>query len=485
MANTTDNPTFQERKGPESMQANQSRTLLDKVWDSHVVREGEGSDLLYIDVHLTHELTSPQAFEGLRIEGRALRKPDQTLATADHDVPTDRAEEPGEDTLSGRQLRVQRANCDDFGVPLFGMNDPNQGVVHVIGPERGLTLPGTTIVCGDSHTSTHGAFGALAFGIGTSQVEHVMATQTIQMAKPRAMRVTFTGTPGTAVEAKDLALAFIAAHGTAIGTGYSVEFAGPVVRTLSMEGRMTLCNMAIEAGARSGIVAPDEVTIEYLRDKVQLTGEDWEHATTQWLAFHSDADAMFDRELTFDVDGLQPQLTWGTDPSQAFGFGDTVPSLSTMAEPDAQSARGALDYMALNAGQSLEDVEIQTVFIGSCTNGRIEDLRRAAHVLEGRRVASTVRVLVVPGSARVREQAEAEGLDEVFRAAGAEWRTPGCSMCIAMNDDKAPEGTRVASTSNRNFANRQGKRVKTHLMSPSSAAACAVTGRLSVSLASG
>jgi 3-isopropylmalate/(R)-2-methylmalate dehydratase large subunit len=465
------------------MHANQGRTLLDKVWDSHVVRQGEGSDLLYIDVHLTHELTSPQAFEGLRIEGRALRKPAQTLATADHDVPTDRVEEPSEDTLSGRQLRLQRANCDDFGVPLFGMNDPGQGVVHVIGPERGLTLPGTTIVCGDSHTSTHGAFGALAFGIGTSQVEHVMATQTIQMANPGAMRVTFTGTLDADVEAKDLALAFIAAHGTAIGTGYSVEFAGPVVRSLSMEGRMTLCNMAIEAGARSGIVAPDEVTIDYLRDKVTLSGEQWEQAKAQWLAFRSDPDATFDRELSFDVTGLRPQLTWGTDPSQALGFGGTVPRSSTTAEPDADSARAALAYMALEPGQALDDVEIQTVFIGSCTNGRIEDLRRAARVLEGRTVAPTVRVLVVPGSARVRAQAEAEGLDQVFRAAGAEWRAPGCSMCIAMNDDKAPEGTRVASTSNRNFANRQGKRVKTHLMSPSSAAACAVTGRLSLRMA--
>ena len=455
-----------------------SRTMLDKLWASHIVQSEPDGDLLYIDMHLTHEVTTPQPFERLRTQHRPVRQRALTLATADHDVPTDTSLEPAADTLSGRQLFLQRQNCADFGVPLFPMGDPHQGIVHVVGPELGLTLPGMTIVCGDSHTSTHGAFGALAFGIGTSQVEHVLATQCLRVQKPKALYVHIEGQTTPEAGAKDVALAFLAEFGTDIGTGYAIEFGGPAVAALSMEGRMTLCNMAIEAGARTGMVAPDAETARWLNATAGLSESQLRSLQSDWEQLRSDAGAEFDRTLSLNVDGLRPVVTWGITPAQSVQVGDPVPEFTGKEPYDLDSYTRALTYTGLTPGQSLSEVPVQTVFIGSCTNGRIEDLREAAAMLAGNKVAEGVRVLVVPGSATVARQAESEGLAAVFVDAGCEWRAPGCSMCIAMNDDRAPSNTHVASTSNRNFVNRQGPGAKTHLMSPRSAAQCAITGHV-------
>jgi len=441
------------------------RTLAEKIWDAHVVRRADGEpDLLYVDLHLVHEVTSAQAFEGLRAAGRPVRRPDLTLATEDHNVPTDGADIT--DPVSLTQVETLRANCAEFGVRLHPMGDARQGIVHVIGPELGLTQPGMTIVCGDSHTSTHGAFGALAFGIGTSEVEHVLATQTLWLAPFKTMAVTVNGVLAPGVTAKDLALAVIARIGTAGGQGHVIEYRGSAVRALSMEGRMTLCNLSIEAGARAGLVAPDQVTYDYLwrRPYAPERRAEWEIA--------GDADAVFDKEVVLDAADVAPYVTWGTNPGQAAPLSSSVP-----APRDADDER-ALAYMDLTPGTALRDVRVDTVFVGSCTNGRIEDLRAAADVLRGRRVAAGVRMLVVPGSAAVRVQAEAEGLGEVFEAAGAEWRQPGCSMCLGMNADKLGAGQRSASTSNRNFEGRQGPGGRTHLVSPPVAAATAVAGHL-------
>ncbi|MFD0354965.1 3-isopropylmalate dehydratase large subunit [Streptomyces sp. NPDC127110] len=454
-------------------------TLLERIWAEHTI-DGTGGELVYVDMHLLHELTSPQAFEGLREAGRKVRRPDLTVATADHDVPTRSRRVPLSDSIGRRQLALQIRNSREFGVELHPMNSLGQGIVHVIGPQMGLTLPGMLIVCGDSHTATHGAFGAVAFGIGTSQVEHVLATQTLRIAKPKSMRVLVKGTPAAEATAKDIALAVIRAIGTDGGTGHLIEFQGDVIDRMSMEGRMTLCNMAIEAGARSGMIAPDETTFAYLegRDRAPR-GEDWERAKEAWAAYRSAPDAEFDREVVVDVDGLRAMVTWGINPGQAVAVDGRVPDPETMADPVSREAgRRALDYMGLEAGQRLADVPIRTVFIGSCTNGRMEDLRAAAAVVEGRKVAAEVTALVVPGSERIKRQAEAEGLDRVFTEAGFEWRNPGCSMCIAVNGDRVPTGTHSASTSNRNFEGRQGPGARTHLVSPETAAATALLGRL-------
>lgn len=456
-----------------------TNTLVERIWDEHSI-EGADQELLFIDMHLLHELTSPQAFEGLRAAGRRMRRPDLTVATADHDVPTNSRQVPLADQISRRQLALQIANCQEFGVELHPMNSLGQGIVHVIGPQMGLTLPGMTIVCGDSHTATHGAFGAVAFGIGTSQVEHVLATQTLRMAKPKSMLVRLTGTPSAAATAKDVTLAVLRALGTDGGTGHLIEFQGPVIDGLSMEGRMTLCNMAIEAGARSGLIAPDETTFAYLegRDRVPH-GEQWERAKLEWAQYRSAPDAVFDRVVEIDLEGLGPQVTWGTNPGQVVDIDGTVPDPASLASASArEAAERALAYMDLQPGQKISEVPIGTVFVGSCTNGRIEDLRAAAEVARGRTVAPGVTALVVPGSEMIKRQAELEGLDQVFRDAGFEWRNPGCSMCIGMNGDSAAAGVHVASTSNRNFEGRQGTGSRTHLVSPASAAATALTGRL-------
>ncbi|HLI15401.1 MAG TPA: 3-isopropylmalate dehydratase large subunit [Acidimicrobiales bacterium] len=457
------------------------RTLADKVWDAHVVRAGEGPaepDLLYIDLHLVHEVTSPQAFEGLRLAGRRVRRPELTVATADHNVPTTELDEPVADPVSRRQLEALRANCDEFGVTLFPRGHANQGIVHVIGPELGLTLPGTTIVCGDSHTSTHGAFGALAFGIGTSEVEHVLATQTLPQLRPRTMAVEVVGELPAQVTAKDLALAVVGRLGTGGGIGHVIEYRGPAVAALSMEGRMTLCNMSIEGGARAGMVAPDDTTFAYLEGRPYAPrGAELERAVEAWRALRTDEDARFDTLVRVEVGGLRPQVTWGTNPAQVVAIDGAVPSPDDFEEPaERESAERALRYMGLEPGTRIAEIPVDTVFIGSCTNSRLEDLRLAASVLEGRRVHERVRALVVPGSRRVREQAEAEGLDRVFRAAGLEWRQPGCSMCLGMNPDRLSPGERCASTSNRNFEGRQGRGGRTHLVSPAVAAATAVAG---------
>jgi 3-isopropylmalate/(R)-2-methylmalate dehydratase large subunit len=455
-------------------------TLAEKVWESHVVRRGEGEpDLLYIDLHLLHEVTSPQAFDGLRLAGRGVRRPELTLATEDHNVPTTPG--PITDPVSRTQVETLRRNCAEFGVTLYPMGDAEQGIVHVVGPQLGLTQPGMTIVCGDSHTSTHGAFGALAFGIGTSEVEHVLATQALPLKPFRTMAITVDGTLAEGVTAKDIVLAVIARIGTGGGQGYVLEFRGSAIRALSMEARMTVCNMSIEAGARAGMIAPDETTFDYLRGRDHApTGADWDAAVAAWSELRSDDDAVFDDEVVLDADTLTPFVTWGTNPGQGAPLGSAVPDPELMPdENDKANARRALEYMGLQAGTPLRDVHVDTVFLGSCTNGRIEDLRAAAAVLEGRRVAEGVRMLVVPGSARVRLQAEAEGLHEVFTAAGAEWRLPGCSMCLGMNPDQLAPGERSASTSNRNFEGRQGKGGRTHLVSPLVAAATAVRGTLS------
>ncbi|MDQ1746664.1 MAG: 3-isopropylmalate/(R)-2-methylmalate dehydratase large subunit [Frankiaceae bacterium] len=455
------------------------RTLAEKVWDAHVVRAAAGEpDLLYVDLHLVHEVTSPQAFDGLRAAGRKVRRPDLTLATEDHNVPT--TDGPIEDPVSRAQVEALRKNCAEFGVRLHPMGDAGQGIVHVIGPQLGLTQPGMTVVCGDSHTSTHGAFGALAFGIGTSEVEHVLATQTLPLQRPRTMAVEVDGELPDGVTAKDLVLGIITAIGTGGGQGHVIEYRGDAIRALSMEGRMTLCNMSIEAGARAGMVAPDDTTFDYLRGRAHApTGDTWDATVGEWRELRTDDDAVFDRTVRIDASSLAPWVTWGTNPGQGAPLSGNVPDPDSYDDPAARAAaQRALDYMDLRAGQRLRDVEVQTVFIGSCTNGRIEDLRAAADVLRGRQVASGVRALVVPGSVAVGQQAEAEGLAEVFVAAGAQWRRAGCSMCLAMNPDKLAPGERSASTSNRNFEGRQGPGGRTHLVSPAVAAATAVTGRL-------
>jgi 3-isopropylmalate/(R)-2-methylmalate dehydratase large subunit len=457
------------------------RTLAEKVWDDHVVRRAEGEpDLLFIDLHLLHEVTSPQAFDGLRLSGRKVRRTDLTLATEDHNTPTLDIDKPIADPVSRTQLETLRRNCAEFGVRLHPLGDVEQGVVHVVGPQLGLTQPGTTVVCGDSHTSTHGAFGALAFGIGTSQVEHVLATQTLPMPKFRTMAVTVDGELPEGVTAKDLILAVIARIGTGGGQGYVIEYRGPAIEKLSMEARMTVCNMSIEAGARAGMIAPDRTTFDYLQGRPHAPrGADWDAALEYWKTLRTDEDAVFDHEVRIDASTLSPFVTWGTNPGQGAPLSASVPDPASFGDPsDRLAAERALEYMGLSAGQPLRDVHVDTVFVGSCTNGRIEDLRAAASVVRGRKVADGVRMLVVPGSVRVALQAVEEGLDKVFTAAGAEWRHAGCSMCLGMNPDQLAPGERSASTSNRNFEGRQGKGGRTHLVSPQVAAATAVLGRL-------
>jgi 3-isopropylmalate/(R)-2-methylmalate dehydratase large subunit len=455
-------------------------TLAEKVWEAHVVRRAEGEpDLLYIDLHLLHEVTSPQAFDGLRLAGRKVRRPDLTLATEDHNVPTTPG--PITDPVSLTQVETLRRNCEEFGVRLYPMGDADQGIVHVIGPQLGLTQPGMTVVCGDSHTSTHGAFGALAFGIGTSEVEHVLATQTLPLTPFRTMAVNINGELPDGVTAKDIVLAVIAKIGTAGGQGYVLEYRGKAIEALSMESRMTVCNMSIEAGARAGMIAPDQTTYDYLSGRPHAPrGEEWDRAVARWSELRSDEDAVFDAEVDLDAHDLAPFVTWGTNPGQGLPLSASVPDPGSFAEEsDRASAARALEYMGLEAGTPLRDIAVDTVFVGSCTNGRIEDLRAAAAVLQGHKVADSVRMLVVPGSALVRLQAEAEGLDRVFTQAGAEWRLAGCSMCLGMNPDTLAPGERSASTSNRNFEGRQGKGGRTHLVSPLVAAATAVRGTLS------
>mgnify|MGYP003350314322 FL=1 len=445
------------------------RTLFEKVWGSHVVRSAEGEpDLLYVDLHLVHEVTSPQAFDGLRMAGRRVRRPDLTLATMDHNVPTIAGPN---DPVSVRQIEALRTNCAEFGVPLFPMGDPGQGIVHVIGPQMGLTQPGLVVVCGDSHTSTHGAFGALAFGIGTSEVEHVLATQTLPQRRPRTMAITVDGALPEGVSAKDVILAIITRIGVDGGVGHVLEYRGSAIRSLSMEGRMTICNMSIEGGARAGLVAPDDTTFAYLEGRPRAPkGADWERALERWRSLPSDPDATFDREVTIDAASLRPYVSWGTNPGQCVTIDDVVP------EPSDEGAARALAYMDLAPGTPIREIRPDTVFIGSCTNSRIEDLRVAAGILRGRRVRPGLRAMVVPGSMLVKAKAEQEGLDEVFRAAGFEWRDAGCSMCLGMNPDQLTPGERCASTSNRNFEGRQGRGGRTHLVSPAVAAATAVAG---------
>ncbi|WP_409426621.1 3-isopropylmalate dehydratase large subunit [Mycobacterium sp. SMC-11] len=461
----------------------QPRTLAEKVWADHVVVSGGGTepDLIYIDLHLVHEVTSPQAFEGLRLAGRPVRRPDLTIATEDHNVPTVDIDKPIADPVSRTQVETLRHNCAEFGIRLHPMGDIDQGIVHIIGPQLGLTQPGTTVVCGDSHTSTHGAFGALAMGIGTSEVEHVLATQTLPLKPFKTMAVNVDGRLADGVTAKDIILAVIAQIGTGGGQGYVIEYRGSAIEALSMEARMTICNMSIEAGARAGMVAPDETTYEYLRGRPHApSGADWDAAVAYWSSLRTDPGAVFDAEVHLDADALTPFVTWGTNPGQGVPLGADVPDPEAINdEAERRAAEKALAYMDLQPGTPMREIAVDTVFVGSCTNGRIEDLRAVADVLRGRRVADGVRMLVVPGSMRVRNQAEAEGLAEVFTAAGAEWRQPGCSMCLGMNPDQLEPGQRSASTSNRNFEGRQGKGGRTHLVSPVVAAATAVRGTLS------
>lgn len=458
------------------------RTMAEKVWEEHVVRRAEGEpDLLYIDLHLVHEVTSPQAFEGLRLADRHVRRPDLTVATEDHNVPTDNITGPIADQVSRTQIETMRSNAEEFGVRLFPMGDRDQGIVHVVGPQRGLTQPGMTVVCGDSHTSTHGAFGALAFGIGTSQVEHVLATQTLPMSPFKTMAVTVNGALPTGVTAKDIILAVIARIGTGGGQGYVIEYRGEAIRSLSMEARMTICNMSIEAGARAGMIAPDETTVDYIRGREHApTGAEWDAAVAHWQSLRTDDDAEFDTEVVLEADELSPFVTWGTNPGQGVPLNASVPDPAGYTDPDERAAaEKALSYMDLDPGTPMSEIGVDTVFLGSCTNGRIEDLRAAAEIIRGQTVAEGVRMLVVPGSMRVKEQANAEGLGEVFTTAGAEWREAGCSMCLGMNPDQLTPGERSASTSNRNFEGRQGKGGRTHLVSPLVAAATAVRGTLS------
>jgi 3-isopropylmalate/(R)-2-methylmalate dehydratase large subunit len=458
-------------------------TLAEKVWADHVVRSADGEpDLLYIDLHLLHEVTSPQAFDGLRQAGRQVRRPELTIATEDHNTPTLDIDKPIADPVSRLQIETLRKNCADFGVRIHSLGDAQQGIVHVVGPQLGLTQPGMTVVCGDSHTSTHGAFGALAFGIGTSEVEHVLATQTLPLKPFKTMAVTVTGELAEGVTAKDVVLAVIARIGTGGGQGYVLEYRGEAIEKLSMEGRMTVCNMSIEAGARAGMIAPDETTFAYLKGRAHApSGADWDTAVEYWRTLRTDEGATFDAEVVIDGDALTPYVTWGTNPGQGLPLGASVPDPDTdfQAEVDKVAARKALEYMGLEAGTPLREIKVDTVFLGSCTNGRLEDLRAAAAVIKGHKVADGVRMLVVPGSARVRLEAEAEGLHEVFLAAGAEWRFAGCSMCLGMNPDQLAPGERSASTSNRNFEGRQGKGGRTHLVSPLVAAATAIRGTLS------
>jgi len=453
------------------------RTLFEKTWDSHVVHAEKGRQtILYIDLHLVHEVTSPQAFESLRLAGRKVRRPERTVATVDHNVPTTSRLLPITDEIAKQQIDTLRKNCQDFGICLYDINDRNQGIVHVIGPELGLTQPGMTIVCGDSHTATHGAFGALAFGIGTSEVEHVLATQTLLQHKPRTMEIRVEGRLPFGVTAKDLILWLIGQISTSGGTGYCIEYTGSAIRALTMEERMTVCNMTIEAGARSGLIAPDEKTFEYLRDR-PFAPKEFDAAVEQWMKLPSDPGADYDRLERFHAADIEPQVTWGTNPGQVTGIGGEVPDPDSFTNPtDRKAAAAALEYMGLRSKTKMADVKIDRVFIGSCTNGRIEDLRTAAAVVRGHRVAGGVQAMVVPGSQLVKRQAEAEGLDKIFAAAGFEWREAGCSMCLAMNPDKLEPGQRCASTSNRNFEGRQGKGGRTHLVSASMAAAAAVTG---------
>jgi 3-isopropylmalate/(R)-2-methylmalate dehydratase large subunit len=455
------------------------RTLSEKIWDAHVVHAAEGEpDLLFIDLHLVHEVTSPQAFDGLRLAGRGVRRPDLTVATADHNVPTLDIDKPVADPVSAQQLKVLDDNTAEFGITSFPMGDPNQGIVHIIGPEQGWSQPGMTIVCGDSHTSTHGAFGALAFGIGTSEVEHVLATQTLPQVRPKTMAVTVEGDLAPGVTAKDVALAVIGTIGTGGGNGHVIEYRGSAIRGLSMEGRMTLCNMSIEGGARAGLVAPDETTFAYVqgRDHAPVSAA-WDEAVAYWRTLPTDEGAVFDKEVVLDAAAITPHVTWGTNPAQVTPISGSVPDPSAMPDAgDREAAERALSYMGLTAGTPMREVAVDTVFLGSCTNSRIEDFRAAADVLRGRHVVAGLRALAVPGSHRVKAQAESEGLDEVFREAGFEWREPGCSMCLAMNPDKLAVGERCASTSNRNFEGRQGRGGRTHLVSPAVAAATAVAG---------
>ena len=459
-----------------------AKTLAEKVWDDHLVRSASGEpDLLYIDLHLIHEVTSPQAFDGLRLAKRGVRRPDLTLATEDHNVPTLNIDKPIADPVSRLQVDTLRKNCLEFGIRLHSLGDVEQGIVHVVGPQLGLTQPGMTIVCGDSHTSTHGAFGALAFGIGTSEVEHVLATQTLPLSRPKTMAINVEGKLKPGVTSKDIILAIIAKIGTGGGQGYILEYRGSAIRALSMEARMTICNMSIEAGARAGLIAPDETTFAYLKDRPHAPkGEDWQRALAYWSELKSDSDAKFDKEITLDADQLSPFVTWGTNPGQGIPLDGVIPSPQDFTDPEEVSAaERALVYMDLKAGTPMKKIKIDTVFLGSCTNGRIEDLRAAAEIIKGKKVASDIRMMVVPGSARVRLQAEAEGLDKLFLEAGAEWRSAGCSMCLGMNPDQLAPGERSASTSNRNFEGRQGKGGRTHLVSPLVAAATALRGTLS------
>ncbi|KMY23534.1 3-isopropylmalate/(R)-2-methylmalate dehydratase large subunit [Actinobaculum suis] len=460
-----------------------SKTLAEKVWDAHVVKKGENGapDLLYIDLHMIHEVTSPQSFEGLRLAGRQLRRPDLTVATEDHNVPTVDIDRPIQEVTSRKQVEALRRNCEEFGVPLYSLGSAEQGIVHAVGPQLGLTQPGMTVVCGDSHTSTHGAFGSIGIGIGTSEVEHVMATQTLPLAPFKTMAINIHGELRPGTTSKDIILAIIAKIGTNGAQGHIIEYRGEAIRKLSMEARMTICNMSIEAGARAGMIAPDQITFDYLRGRPHAPqGEDWDAAVAYWKTLHTDADAVFDTVVDLDASELEPVVTWGTNPGQGVPISASVPDPEAMADPQArEAAEEALDYMGLQPGTKIRDIPVDTVFIGSCTNGRIEDLRTVAKVWKGRHKKPGMRVMVVPASARVRMQAEAEGLADIFAEFGAEFRNAGCSMCLGMNPDKLTAGERCASTSNRNFRGRQGPGGRTHLVSPLVAAATAVTGHFS------
>lgn len=459
-----------------------AKTLYDKIWDHHLVHEDEsGSSLIYIDRHLVHEVTSPQAFEGLRMAGRKVRQPSKTLATPDHNVPTNNREEGIKDETSRIQVETLDKNAKEFGVPYFPLSDKRQGIVHIVGPEQGFTLPGMTIVCGDSHTATHGAFGSLAFGIGTSEVEHVLATQTLIQKRSKNMRITIEGDVSPFVTAKDIILAIIGKIGTAGGTGYVIEYSGEAIRKLSMEGRMTICNMSIEGGARAGLVAPDQITFDYIKGKpLAPKGAEFDKAVEFWKSLASDIDAQYDKEIVIDGADIEPTITWGTSPEDVMNITGSVPELSSARDSDQKAAwERAIDYMGLEAGQPLQEVNVDKVFVGSCTNGRIEDIRAVAEIVKGRKISSDIKLaMVVPGSGLVKQQAEEEGLDKIITDSGFEWRDPGCSMCLAMNADKLEEGERCASTSNRNFEGRQGRGGRTHLMSPAMAAAAALKGKL-------